>query len=211
MTDELKREMRTYRIVDASYRVHTRLYKLHHALYHTEKTAYTLLKNGIITTGAVIAIAISSFTLLFVQLLDLKLNYENYGTILIVIILLEIVYYYRYTQAQKAENELGIISSEIIDEHLEKWPDFLYDEATKWATRILMAKEVLDANEKIAIDSRNKLYEIVKNNYTNVIDDSIAKLKKIKTECNNLDCDNAIRIKIEKICNDYIDFWENIK
>lgn len=208
MTDKLKREMQTYRIVDASYRVHTRLYKLHHALYHTEKTAYTLLKNGILTTGAVIAIAISSFTLLFVQLLDLKLNYENYFTILVVIILLEIVYYYRYTQAQKAENELGIISDEIIDEHLEKWPDFLYDEASKWATRILMAKEVLDENEKIAISSRNGLYDIVKSNYTNIIDDCVDKLKNIKNECDNLDCDNAIRIKIEKICNDYIYFLE---
>jgi len=197
------RNIQAYRSIDASYRVHTRLYKLHNALYHTEKTIFHLLKNNIITTGSVLVLAITSFTLLYVQIADVNLkSCLAIGTITIVLIG---VYAYQYDEARKSEKELGMMAGEIKDAAIESWPDFLGDETSKWATRILMAKEILDENERTPINDRDKSYELTKNSFTDIIDECKNRLVKIKKDSEKLDDKyKDSRDRIIDICDEFI-------
>lgn len=192
-----------YRIVDASFRVHTRLYKLHYSLIHTENTIFTLLKNNIIASGAVVISAILGLVLLYVQIAQITLSSASLLTLVGLISALALVYGYQYKQAKKAEDDLKKISSEIKLDSLEKWPDYLWDEAAKWGTRILMAKEVLEENEKIYPDKKVESYKLNKRNFVNVIEDSLERLKKYKELC-----EKSNLIEVSNECERFIKLGE---
>ena len=195
----------SYRIVDSSFTVHTRLYKLHHALYHLEKTTFTLLKNNIITTPFVIISTLIYLTALYIEIEDVKLSLEFLKRWIIIALIFVSIFCYQFVGAMKIGKELKIIKSEIKGEHLEKWPDYLYDEASKWATRISMATEILDDIEKIPTAKRDEMFEATKKNFTFIIEHSIDNLNYIIENCDKLSDEyRDHRIKINNICGSYI-------
>lgn len=195
----------SYRIVDSSFSVHTRLYKLHNALYHLEKTTFTLLKNNIITTPIVIIATLSYLTVLYMQIADVELSLEFLKPLIIIALFFFLIFCYQIVGALKIEKELKIIKSEIKGEHLEKWPDYLFDEASKWATRISMATEILNDIEKIPMAERDEMFESTKRNFTTIIKYSMDNLNDILENCDKLSDEyRKDSTTIENICGNYI-------
>jgi len=123
------------------------------------------------------------------------------------------VFGYQFYQAKKIEKELLEISSEIKGGFLETWPDYLWDEAAKWGTRILMIKEILKENENIHPDKQDESYRTTKKNFARLLEYSVGKLKEIKTECKARlskkpeykDYDKTIQI-----CNEFIEMGKRV-
>lgn len=170
-----------YRIVDASYRVHTRLYKLHYALIHVEKTILVSLRNNISTSGIIISASVG-FILLYIQIAEVKLSSASLLTLVGVISALLLIYSYQYKQTKGAEKEIEKISRELKEESLQHWPDYLMDEVAKWGTRILMAKDVLEENEKIS-NKQDELYKLTKKSFIDKVEESLNRIKKYKEWC----------------------------
>lgn len=202
-----------YRIIDASYRVHTRLYKLHYAIVHMEGTVFTLMKNNMITSNSVVITAIFGLIALYLQVADIKLSLEFYLTLFLVLSALLFIYGYQFYGAKKIEKQLLEISSEIKEDYLETWPGYLYDEAAKWGTRILMIKEILNENEKNNPNKQEKSYITTKKNFTRLLEYSIGKLEEIKAECEVCQSKklefNDYNMTIQ-MCNEFIEMGERI-
>ena len=173
----------SYRIIDGSYRVHTRLYKLHYAIVHTERTIFDLLRNNFITSNLVIITTLVSLTFLYIQITGAELSSGSWGIFALLIALLVLEGGIYFNQAKKIENKLLEMSSEITEESLEQWPDYLGDEVDKWCTRILMVKEILKENENIPSDEQDESYRATEKNFTRILNYSIGELKKKKKEC----------------------------
>ncbi len=202
-----------YRIIDASYRVHTRLYKLHYAVIHTEGTIFTLMRNNMITSNSVIITAILGLIALYIQVANIKLSSEFYFTLFLVLTALLFIYGYQFYGARKVERELLKISSEVKGEYLETWPDYLWDEAAKWGTRILMIKEILNENENNHPDKQEKSYITIKKNFTRLLEYAIDNLKEIRTECEaglSKKPKYSDYNKTIQICNEFIEMGENV-
>ena len=172
----------SYRIIDGSYRVHTRLYKLHSTIVHTERTIFDLLKI-MLTSNSVVIAALFFLIVLYIQITDVKLTPGSYLTLFVLISLLILTYGYQFFQANKIKKRLLEMSSEITEESLEKWPDYLWDEAAKWGTRILMTTEILKEIENIPSDEQDDEYITTKTNFICILQDSIDELKDIKNKC----------------------------
>ena len=172
-----------YRIIDSSYRVHTRLYKLHYAVAHMEGTVFALMKNNMITSNSVVITAIFGLIALYLQVANITLSSEFYLTLFLILFVLLFIYAHQFYGAKKIEKKLLEISSEIKGDYLETWPGYLWDEAAKWGTRILMIMEILNENEKNNPDKQDKSYITTSKNFTRLLEHSIGKLKEIKAEC----------------------------
>ncbi|NOR48167.1 MAG: hypothetical protein GQ533_09020 [Methanosarcinaceae archaeon] len=123
------------------------------------------------------------------------------------------IYGYQFYGAKKIEKELLEISREIKGDYLETWPGYLWDEAAKWGTRIIMAKEILNENEKNHPNKQEKSYKTTKKNFTRILGYSIDNLKEIKAECevclsNKLEYNDYN--KTIQICNEFIEMGERI-
>lgn len=198
----------SYRIIDGSYRVHTRLYKLHSTIVHTERTIFDLLKTMLISNNIVIT-ALFFLIVLYIQIKKIELTPEYYPTLSVIISLLVLGWGYQFFQGKKIKKRLLEMSSEITEESLEKWPDYLWDEASKWATRILMTTEILKEIEKISSCERDDEYTTTKTNFFSILKESIDGLKDIKNTCKKgpkpkrHDYDKTIQI-----CNKFIEKGE---
>lgn len=156
-----------YRAINVSYGIHTKLYHIEYALNRIER-------NSITRSGTILVSAFIGFILFFERIFNIKFGSTDYIIIVIFAIALIIVYVYQYWQAFKAEKELKI--------HIERRPEYLWDQAMAWSARILMAKEVLDENEKIT-DKQDNSYILTKKNFTRILKYSKERLEKIKKEC----------------------------
>lgn len=156
-----------YRAINVSYGIHTKLYHIEYALNRIER-------NSIARSGTVLVSAFLGFILFFERVFNIKLGSTDYIIIFIFTFALIFVYGYQYMQAFKTEKYLMTLP--------EKRPEYLWDQAMAWSARILMAKEVLDENEKIT-NKQEKSYTLTKKNFTRIMKYSKDRLDQIKKEC----------------------------
>jgi len=164
MANNLDASERSYRVVDAIYRLHRDLFEIENVLAQTTRLQFRLARitnNGRMATFVVGLLAVLP---ILITLGDIKLGSAPAIIIYVLAAVVLALWIYQWTSAEKIDEELGTLERHASTDSLEHRQEFMLEEVNAWAVRYRIVDRILKElrtaeKEATAEDDKRELVE----------------------------------------------------